>query len=396
MDSNLQSDDDGPSQKPESHQAFIATFIAFTVMTAGITQIFTILYLSTSVTLDDLESQLGNANPITLSAISTGLIALAGLSVALSKDRGSRFLETESRVLQSLIYSLIAIACVANVCWEYLAALTRTYKHEVRSALARYPSGTQYESYRWDSTEFKILIHPPIGASRDQVVLASRDLWLTWATPSVAAITLVSGATLSLMAALYFASRPQFLQLSGSALNLRKRLERREQAINFLKGVSKTPKGQYGYAGTIYASTRKVVKLIAVIALLYWLAQTIAPFEFPTEKEGDPPSPAGEILLFLLIVDFALLGFALSGYKKLVWSFGLLPRNGAAGRLLVVAPFLTIFIVAGFYFSLRFGAAQLAAGFIQYLNHLVAIRRIKRHQSAVISRADRPYVDERK
>ena len=396
MDSNLQSDDDRLSQKPEAHQAFIATFIAFTVMTAGVTQIVTIIYLSTSVTLDDLESQLGNANPITLSALSTGLIALAGLSVALSKDRGSRFLETESRVLQPLIYLLIAIPCVANVCWEYLAALTRTYTNEDRSTLARYPSGTQYESYRWDGTEFKILVHPPTGASRDQVILASRDLWLTWTTPSVAAITLVSGATLSLMAALYFASRPQFLQLSGSTLNLRKRLERREQAAAFLKSISKTPNGQYGYAGTTQTSTRKVVKLIAIIALLYWFAQTIAPFEFSKEREVDPSSPAGEILLTLLIVDFALLGFALSGYKKLILSFGLLPRNGAAGRLLAVAPILTILIVAGFYFSLRFGAAQLAAGFIQYLNHLVAIRRIKRHQSAVISRADRPYVDERK
>lgn len=396
MGSNLQSDVGRLPQKPEAHQAFIATFIAFTVMTAGVTQIVTIFYLTTSATLDDLESQLGNANPITLSALSTGLIALAGLSVALSKDPGSRFLETESRVLQRLIYLLIAIPCVANVCWEYLAALTRTYMNEVRSTLARYPSGTQYESHKWDGTQFKILIHPPTGASRDQVILSSSDLWLTWTTPSVAIITLVSAATLSLMAALYFASRPQFLQLSGSILDLSNRVERREQATDFLESVSKTPDGKYDYAGMIRVSARRVIKLFVFLGSLYLVAQATAPFGFSTEREVDPSSPPGEILFTLLMMDYVLLGIALSGYKKRVRYFGLVPRDGAAGRLLAVAPFLTILLTAGFYYSLRFGAVQFAAGFVQYLIHLMAIQRIKRHQNAVILRADRPFVDEGK
>lgn len=70
-----------------------------------------------------LNHELGANNPLTLGAIVTGIIALAGLYYFIETDATNFFREDAGNSVQGLAAVTILLAGISNLCWEYLRVL---------------------------------------------------------------------------------------------------------------------------------------------------------------------------------------------------------------------------------------------------------------------------------
>ena len=93
-----------------------------------------------------LNQELGANNPLTLGAIVTGIIALAGLYYFIETDETNFFREDAGNFVQGLAAVTILLAGISNLCWEYLRVLA-SQNSATNSETGTCTTSTQYGSH---------------------------------------------------------------------------------------------------------------------------------------------------------------------------------------------------------------------------------------------------------
>lgn len=179
----------------------------------GLIALFTTCILSAATLiaygdLAHLSLTMGNTNPISLGALLTGFVALAGFSFLITQDKGELFGLSEGADLQRLITLLLMLAGAINILWEFLRTALNLYARRVQHLEELYGGKASPQTHNLPGHWGVSLTHDLTGNRLTATVFSLRDLGQIFYSPNLIALGLLTSASIAFSLTLGRATNP--------------------------------------------------------------------------------------------------------------------------------------------------------------------------------------------